>query len=204
VQIGEPLLDRPGLGSFVLLLENVDFEYVAPTLFLMKFTDGFVRFRGCGELNVSKAAARLVRVDLELARFDIAESTEFVGDFGLSHVPGDVSDDQIGIWVPIVVSLAIHDQLVALEIDVVHFSETLDQRFLIFEANVAVGILSFLGNGRLHNHSVLDMIASLFEQFFEVKVEESFVRKVTNIKRLAVRLLAGTASARTRCISLSL
>lgn len=67
VQIGEPLLDGPGLRALILLLENVDFEYVAPTLLLMKFADGFVRFRRCLVLNVGKTAARLVRVDLELA-----------------------------------------------------------------------------------------------------------------------------------------
>lgn len=122
MQVGEAFLER-NTGTICRFLEDINIDDLAPTLFPIMTLNRCLSFICVRILYISEALACLVRVDLKLARLNVSKSTEGFVDLGLSHVLWDVSDDNVRIGISNVVSLTVDNQLLSLEVKVVHFSE---------------------------------------------------------------------------------
>lgn len=145
-------------------------------------------------LHIAEATGSTVAVDFELARANLAESSEHVSETLLVERLGQVTDEQVSLAVELAILLLVEHDLLAVNHGVVHLSEATLSLGGIVEVQVteslgAVGLIE-------HDASIFELELAGGEMLVKIEVEHR-VGKVANIERVRrVALLLGAIVGR--------
>ena len=149
----------------------------------MKGFDCTLGFLWLFELNVGVASALFaVRICLQLARDNVAESLELIKDLLLRNIWSDVFNKEVWVFVEARIWLRLNDsESETHESLIIHLLEAAISFTLVDELKIAVAsrLVSLSVN---HNLSILDFEALASEELIEVKVEEVFLRKIAHVQ----------------------